>query len=537
VVLILGFVGTFRTYLWDETPCTIIESRRVEPGIEKDPKDGKGGPFVIAYRYLANGQEQVSRQFSNGITESREESAIERLLLEYPVNSTASCYVNPSKPQEAVLRRGPLWVFAFIFIPLIFVAVGVGGIIRLWTADKQRANTIARKAARMGTNAGGYIFGSIFALVGAGLLYGLTIHPALRVIEARSWEEVPCKILGSKVGAHSGKHGSTYSVDVTYSYRVNGREYRSDRYQFLGGSSSGYNGKAAIVNRYPVGSTSICYVNPSDPTDAVINRSFHAAMLFGLVGLIFLLVGLGVLFGTLRSKGPRSLKASTIPSLPTPGGAPSLATTSALIAGAPIGPVELESASTPIGRFLGGTFLALFWNGITGVFVGMAVNSWGKKKPEIFLSIFMIPFVLVGIGLIAFVFHSLLNLLNPRIRLTVGSQSIPLGGKLDVRWGFRGRSSRIRHLRIYLEGSEKARYTRGTDTRVDTRVFARLPVKDTMDSRQIAEGQAQLLIPKDSMHTFTAAHNEIIWSLKVHGDVPRFPDVSDEFPIAILPHG
>jgi hypothetical protein len=58
-----------------------------------------------------------------------------------------------------------------------------------------------------------------------------------------------------------------------------------------------------------------------------------------------------------------------------------------------------------------------------------------------------------------------------------------------------------------------------------------------MDSRQIAEGQAQLLIPKDSMHTFTAAHNEIIWSLKVHGDVPRFPDVSDEFPIAILPHG
>jgi hypothetical protein len=101
----------------------------------------------------------------------------------------------------------------------------------------------------------------------------------------------------------------------------------------------------------------------------------------------------------------------------------------------------------------------------------------------------------------------------------------------------RGRSSRIQHLRITLEGMEKARYSQGTDNRVDTRVFARLPVVDTSDSRQIAEGQAQFIVPKDSMHSFCAPHNEIIWTIKVHGDIPRFPDVSDEFPITILPRG
>jgi hypothetical protein len=272
-------------------------------------------------------------------------------------------------------------------------------------------------------------------------------------------------------------------------------------------------------------------VNPADPTDAVLSRGFHASMLFGLLGLIFLLVGLGVLFGTRRAMRPKAaagLGAPGVPSfpnVPTPG------------ATAVPGAIELESDSTPVGRFLGAIFVAVFWNGITGVFAGMAINSWLHKKPEIVLSIFITPFVLVGLGLIAFVFHSLLNLLNPRIRLTVSSGTVPLGGKLDARWTFRGRSSRIRHLRITLEGTEKARYSQGTDNRVDTRVFARVPVVDTTDARQIAEGHSQFIVPKGSMHTFWAPHNEIVWTIKVHGDVPRFPEVSDEFPMTILPRG
>jgi hypothetical protein len=251
-------------------------------------------------------------------------------------------------------------------------------------------------------------------------------------------------------------------------------------------------------------------------------------MLFGLLGLIFLLVGLAVLFGARRSMRPASVAAGGLPSVP---GVPKTATSPVL------GAMELESASTPVGRFLGALFLALFWNGITSVFVVMAAKSWMSKKPEIFLSLFITPFVLIGLGMIAFVFHSLLNLMNPRIRLTVSAGSIPLGGKLDARWSFRGRSNRIRQLRITLEGTEKARYSRGTDNRTDTRVFKRLPLVDTTDQRQIAEGHAQLTIPGDSMHTFWAPHNEIIWSLKVHGEIPRYPDVSDEFPITILPRG
>jgi hypothetical protein len=164
-----------------------------------------------------------------------------------------------------------------------------------------------------------------------------------------------------------------------------------------------------------------------------------------------------------------------------------------------------------------------------------AVQSWMKKKPEILAMILLTPFVLIGILLLFLLGLCILNLFNPRIYLSVSSGAVPLGGNINARWTFRGRPRRIRHLRISIEGAEKADYRRGTTNHTDTRVFARLPLVDTKDSHQIAGGQAQIKIPADLMHTFKARNNEILWKIKVHGDVPRFPDVADEFPITILP--
>jgi hypothetical protein len=250
-------------------------------------------------------------------------------------------------------------------------------------------------------------------------------------------------------------------------------------------------------------------------------------MLIGLFGLIFLGVGVGVLIST--NRGPRgSAKAFTAPAVPSLAslGTPAIA-----------GPVELESAASPIGKVIAAFFIAAFWNGITSVFVVQVVQSWLRKKPEILLTLFMTPFVLVGIGLLFFLGVSFLNLFNPRIHLSVSSNAVPLGGKLDARWRFRGRSRRIRHLKISVEGCEKARYQRGTSTAIDTRLFARLPLVNSTDPHQIAGGQAQVQIPADFMHSFAARNNEVVWKIKVHGDVPRFPDVNDEFPITILPRG
>ena len=37
------------------------------------------------------------------------------------------------------------------------------------------------------------------------------------------------------------------------------------------------------------------------------------------------------------------------------------------------------------------------------------------------------------------------------------------------------------------------------------------------------------------MHTFAAPHNKVVWCLKVRGEIPRWPDVDEEFPLEVLP--
>ena len=101
-------------------------------------------------------------------------------------------------------------------------------------------------------------------------------------------------MISSRVQSHSGsKGGTTYSVDILYAYTVDGKDYRSNRYDFMGGSSSGYGGKDAIVRRYRPGTKTTCFVDPHDPTQAVLQRDFTPGMLAGLIPLVFFFVGVG----------------------------------------------------------------------------------------------------------------------------------------------------------------------------------------------------------------------------------------------------
>ena len=129
------------------------------------------------------------------------------------------------------------------------------------------------------------------------------MRPALQVFSALSWSEVECEIVSSQVRSHSGDDSVTYSVDVLYRYEFGGREYRSNRYQFMGGSSSGYDRRARIVEALPAGAVTPCYVDPDEPSEAVIERGFTPDTLFGLLPLLFAIVGLaGLVFaiGVLR---------------------------------------------------------------------------------------------------------------------------------------------------------------------------------------------------------------------------------------------
>ena len=126
------------------------------------------------------------------------------------------------------------------------------------------------------------------------------VRPALKVLAAKSWQPTPCTIVSSQVRSHAGDDSTTYSVEVLYTYTYNGWEHKSNRYQFLDGSTGGYAEKERIVRRPPPLTRTVCYVNPKDPAEAVLNGDFNHEYLFGFAPLLFVAVGLGGIIFTLR---------------------------------------------------------------------------------------------------------------------------------------------------------------------------------------------------------------------------------------------
>lgn len=503
---------TFRSHSWPTAPAAILAS-----AVETS---GDNYKFTVRYRYQHAGRSYESTTYRFGYSGDGDYGKAQRLVEQYPVGAQPKCHINPARPDEATLDLKSVWLALVLPFPLIFVVIGGGGI---WFAWRKSAPAVATEGPlsvpRRQVRSAWFpaVFFAIFAVVGAAVFYFLTVRTYLKIQAARSWPATPCVVESSRVRSHQGDESTTYSVDILYRYEVGGREFRSNRYGFLGGSSSGYAGKAEVVRQYPPGRRTTCFVNPADPTEAVLVRGFTPMMWVGLIPLVFLFVGIGGLAHFARG--------GFQPKPTVPVAAERLAS----------GPAELKPQASPVAKVIGMIVVAAFWNGIVSVFVWQAVKSWQRGHPEYFLTVFMIPFVIVGLGLIGGVGYFLLALFNPRVRLTISSLAVPIGGAVDLHWQITGRAQALRRFEIFLEGREEATYQRGTTTVTDKEVFTTIPIFDTANPWDIQNGHARLLVPPGTMHTFRAEHNKVLWTLRVHGDIPRWPDVKDEYEITVLP--
>lgn len=530
--MIWSFGVTVRPYFWSKTPCTIVSSQRPVDGIEKTSKSNE--PFVIRYRYEAGGMTRESDRFERGMKVTLNSQQIEKLLLRYEAGAASVCYVNPKNPEESVLRRAPLWPMLFILLPLIFVGVGAVGIMGVWRGDawKRRAVTRVGNSKEFGT-LGKVAFFGVFLLVGGILTYVVAIRPLQKYFAATAWPETPCTIVSSSVGSHRGnKGGTTYSIDITYKYQVKGREYQSDTVSIMSGSSSGRSGKQRVVERYPTGSSAVCYVNPEDPTDTLLRRELSPWLLIGLVPGLFLLVGVVGVGSTIRSSVRGALTRSSVPVLP---GVSHVVSPPILpVATSVGGPAELKAQYSPLTKLAGAMLGALFWNGITGVFVWFAVDSILDGKPEWFLIVFITPFVLIGLLLIGLVGRMFLNLFNPRMKLTANSSSVLLGGKLEVNWMFTSSSDRIKRLTLALEGREEVTTGSGKNRSTRTDVFATLPFVDTTEPLQISRGHGSVEVPANQRPSDDEGSRRVIWVLKAAGEIPLYPDFEETYEVTVM---
>jgi hypothetical protein len=379
-----------------------------------------------------------------------------------------------------------------------------------------------------------------FTVFGGIGLYGAFLRPVASIIAARTWVPTPCTIIASAVKEHRGSEGDrTYSLEITYSYLFKGKPHQSDLYDFFNGSSSSLGWRNAVVDSLPPGRVTTCYVNPREPSQAVINRDLHAEFSSVFLPLCMFLFGLPILgrAGWWYLVGRRKGQAFSVPFGQVLARNLAAARDASASSSDDEGPLALKPDMSRRTKILAALFATLFWNGILSVFVfhvdeikaGMA-SDWGA----VFVWAFLTPFMMIGLFFVGWLGMLVLGLFNPRPVLTLSRARVPLGGKARLAWSLDGRWDAVESLTIRLKGCEDGDVPKFGSS--NGRVFHDELVLERRLPDEIAAGEVEFAIPANLMHSFASKHAAIVWKLAVVGRIPWWPRVRGDFPIRVTPH-
>lgn len=524
----LIFAGGGCAFFWLAFLQPHIESSRaddwipVEATLLSSEIEGSGDSLMnaVRFRYEYDGKKYESDQ-AHLVSPNLSYAEAQRLRDELPKGKVVEAFVNPDRPREAVLFRNhnaSLFV-AFFAIPFIVIGLSVSAFSLFGKSKKTRGKGFAQPAKSASAARRTpllCLIGVAFVGMGGFSTWQMGISPILQSKAAETWPEIPCTITKSFVESHSDSDGTTYSVEIRFSYEWEGREYFGEDYTFSDTSSSGRASKKEIVDRYPEGSTATCFVNPDAPYQAVITRDMgfvpYAVTAFTS---IFVFVGIGLIFFGLKRKaapGPIAVTTDQEEVLD--------------------GERELTPASGRTARTMGAIFFALIWNAIASIPFFIFFSEGSK---EWFLLIIALVFGCVGLFLIYNAVRSILVLRNPLPLVMVAPARLQPGSKMILSWQLSGSASRLTSLAVYLEGKEVARYRRGTRTVTEENVFFVTSLLETTEKGNFRNGMVEFPIPEETVPSMKSDNNEIFWQLVFVGQIPRWPDLCETYEVPLSP--
>lgn len=202
---------------------------------------------------------------------------------------------------------------------------------------------------------------------------------------------------------------------------------------------------------------------------------------------------------------------------------------------------RLPIAESPAWQLMAATCFCLAWNGTSSVLTVVMIDGLLSRHADWWLMSFTVPFVLIGVGSVAYFVRQL------RVHTGVGPTSIevsdhPLvpGESYEINVSQSGRLS-VDLLDVYLVCDEEATYHQGTDVRTESRrVFEQQVFHQTafeVKEGRAFEEQCEIQIPESGMHSFQGTFNAVQWKLVVKGHAKGWPDYERCFPVVVCPIG
>ncbi len=135
-------------------------------------------------------------------------------------------------------------------------------------------------------------------LAGFGVLFVVTAIRAKKASQAtQAWTTSIGRVISTKLNRHTSySHDgprTSYEPVVEYEYSVMGSPYRGQRVAF-GADTFSRQHAQQVLDRYPQGSQVNVYYDPNQPVESVLERSAKGTAAFSIVGLIFIIVGIGI---------------------------------------------------------------------------------------------------------------------------------------------------------------------------------------------------------------------------------------------------
>ncbi|TWU54431.1 hypothetical protein Poly51_31500 [Rubripirellula tenax] len=127
----------------------------------------------------------------------------------------------------------------------------------------------------------GLIFFGVFAIAGLGLGV-VTLGGLARWFGGLGWQSVPATAEVLRIDEDRDSEGTSYRIECRYRYQFGAQEFVSDRVSFFDvGSSSDTYARTLHRELYAANEagTMTCLVNPSDPSQAVLDGRIQSAML------------------------------------------------------------------------------------------------------------------------------------------------------------------------------------------------------------------------------------------------------------------